>query len=116
MINMPTGTLVYIVPGQAVEGVGVIADTIERAFELWMRIRAYLNTLSYVSILTPDWFPYQAAQHVSAQLLIFMTCTYKGHSPDVDFLVGAWGATSILLCRGDEDPEEVAERCLFGHW
>ena len=98
IVNMPTGTLVSIVPGQTVEGVEVIADCIERAFELWVRIRAYLMTLSYVSVLKPDWFPYQAAVAVSEQLLVFMTDTYRGHSPDVDFPIGALGRDEHFLC------------------
>jgi hypothetical protein len=97
MINMPRGNLVGINPGGLLERVEIIADSIERAFELWIRIRAYLYTLSMVSILTPDWFPFQAAQTVSEQLLVFMTDTYKGHSPDMDFLIGAWGATSLYF-------------------
>ena len=97
MINMPTGTLVSIIPGQTLEGVEVIADSIERAFELWVRIRAHMMTLSYVSILKPDWFPYQAAVVVSEHMLVFVTDTYRGYSPDVDFLIGAWGATSLYF-------------------
>ena len=97
MINMPKGNLVGINPGGLLERVEIIADSIERAFELWIRIRAYLYTLSFVSILDPEWFPFQAAMAVSEQLLVFLTDTYKGHSPDMDFLIGAWGATSLYF-------------------
>ena len=118
MINMPTGTLVSIVPGQSVEGVEVTADTIERAFELWLKIRAYLMTLSYVSILKPDWSPYQAALYVSEQLLVFMTDTYRGHSPNVDFLIGAWGATSLFFSETTRVQKKIPAEifCDVGKW
>ena len=51
-------------------------------------------TLSYVSILTPDWFPYQAAVEVSDYLLRLMMDLYGGRSPDIHTMVGAWAATS----------------------
>ena len=97
MINMPKGNQVAINPGGLLERVEIIADSIEKAFELWTRIRAYLYTLSFVSILEPNWFPFQAALTVSEQLLVFITDTYKGHSPDMDSLIGSWGATSLYI-------------------
>ena len=70
MVNLPMGTVVSILPGQPLESTQIIADPIEKAFDLWVRLRAYLYTLAYVSILDSDWFPYQAAVAVSEQLLV----------------------------------------------
>ena len=97
MINMPKGNLVAINPGGLLERVEIIADSVEKGFDLWTRLRAYLYTLSYISISEPKWFPFQAAMQVSEQLLVFITDTYKGHSPDMDSLVGSWGATSLYI-------------------
>ena len=118
MVNMPTGNLVSMLPGRPLESVEVIADSIERAFELWVRIRAYLYTLSFISILEPEWFPFQAAQTVSEQLLVFMTDAYKGHSPDMDFLIGAWGATSLYFSETTR-VQKLTPRVVFtdiGKW
>ena len=63
MVNAPTGTMMTIIPGEPVESTQVIADGIDRTFELWSRCRAYLMTLSYVSITEPTYFRYQQAIH-----------------------------------------------------
>ena len=60
-INRKTDTLIAVTQGRHLEGVATISDAIDRTFELWSRCRAYLMTLSYISILSPDWFPYQSA-------------------------------------------------------
>ena len=111
MVNLPMGTVVSILPGQPLESTQIIADPIEKAFDLWVRLRAYLYTLAYVSILDPDWFPYQAAVAVSEQLLVYITDTHLGHSPDMDFLVSAWGSTSLYFSEAvrvqKKDPEKI---------
>ena len=55
-----TGTLLAVTPGAKVEAVRVVADEVEIAFELWMRIRAMMMTLSFISISKPEWFPFQS--------------------------------------------------------
>ena len=94
-INRKTDTLIAVTQGRPLEGVATISDAIDRTFELWSRCRAYLMTLSYISICTPSWFPYQSALEITDVLLKLMMDTYNGYCPDVATLTGAWAATSM---------------------
>lgn len=86
------GTQLAIVPGKPVSAVEVIADRVDKAFELFVRIRAFLMTLSYVSIETPAWYPLQIAMEVSEQIMGFITNTFDGRTPPLIFLVTAWAS------------------------
>ena len=90
----PKLPMIPLATGRPLEAEQHIVDAIDRSFELWVRCRAYLMTLSYVSILTPDWFPYQSAVEVADYLLRLMMDLYGGRSPDIHTMVGAWAATS----------------------
>ena len=74
-----------------------IADCIEKAFELYIRIRAFFMTLAYISICKPNWFPLQGALQASEQILGHIACAYDGRTPPVQFLVGAWAGRFINL-------------------
>ena len=50
-------------------------------------------TLAYVTIGKPEWFPLQTALLASEQILNFITSTYEGRTPPVQFLVSAWAST-----------------------
>ena len=63
--NPRNGTQLAIEVGKPVSAVEVIADRVDKAFELYVRIRAFLMTLAYVSIEMPKWFPLQVAMEVS---------------------------------------------------
>ena len=76
-IGRASGRVLAIEEGKAVRAVEVIADEVDRSIELFVRIRGFLLTLSYVSITNPDWFPLQIAMEVSEQLLRFITDTYE---------------------------------------
>ena len=92
-INKSVGHQLSIVPGKAAETVEVIAECIDKAFEIWTRIRAFFMTLSHVSILDIKWFPLQSAMAASEHVLSFITSTYEGRTPPVKFLVQAWAST-----------------------
>jgi len=83
-----------IVPGKAAVAEEVVLDTVDVAFELFMRIRAFFMSLAHVSILKPGWFPLQSAIMASEQILTYITATYGGRTPPVAFLVEAWAHTS----------------------
>ena len=76
-VHRSVGHKLSIIPGKAAETIEVIADSIDKAFELWARIRGSLMTLSYVSIQIVKWFPLQSAMAASEQVLSFITCTYE---------------------------------------
>ena len=92
-VHKSVGNHLSIIPGKAAETIEVIADSIDKPFELWARIRGFLMTLSYVSIQNVKWFPLQSAMAASEQVLSFITCTYEGRTPPVKFLVEAWAGT-----------------------
>ena len=70
-----------VTPGRPAMGVEVIADRVDKAFELYVRIRALLMSLAYVSIEDPTWFPLQIAMLVSEQIMGFITNTFNGRTP-----------------------------------
>ena len=80
-------------PGRPAMGIEVIADRVDKAFELYVRIRALLMSLAYVSIEDPTWFPLQIAMLVSEQIMGFITNTFNGRTPPLEFLIKAWAAT-----------------------
>ena len=88
-----SGVGLEVTPGRPAMGVEVIADRVDKAFELYVRIRALLMSLSYVSIEDPAWFPLQIAFLVSEQIMGFITNTFNGRTPPLDFLIRAWAAT-----------------------
>ena len=51
-VHKAIGHQLSLVPGKPAETIEVIADSIDKAFELFVRIRAFFQTLSYVSITT----------------------------------------------------------------
>ena len=91
--NPRNATQLAVEPGRPVSAVEVIADRVDKAFELYVRIRAFLMTLAYVSIADPAWFPLQIAMEVSEQIMGFITNTFDSRSPPLSFLLAAWAAT-----------------------
>ena len=92
-IAQPKGSMLTIVPGNAVVAQPVLFDEVTRAFELYQRIRAYFMTLSQVSVENPDWFPLQTAMVASDLILAAISNTYRGHAPPVRFFLEAWANT-----------------------
>ena len=74
-VNKNVGHQLSIAPGRPAETIEVIAECIEKAFELYIRTRAFFMTLAYISICKPNWFPLQNAMQVSEQILGHITCT-----------------------------------------
>ena len=91
--NKTIGYHLSIVPGKPAEALEAIAGSIDRAFELYKRIRAFFMTLAYVRITRPTWFPLQVAMLAAGQVMSYITCTYNGRSHPVRFLVEAWVGT-----------------------
>ena len=92
-ISRAVGHQLTVEPGGAVAAFEVIADCVDKSFELFVRIRAFLMTLAYVSISREGWFPLQVAMEISEQVMGFITNTFDGRTPPVQFLVGAWPST-----------------------
>ena len=94
-IHKRSGTGMTVPEAGPVTAHRVIADEVERSFELWLRARAFLMTLSFVTVVLDEgWFPLQSAILVSEQILTYVTDTYNNQSPPLSFLVNAWASTS----------------------
>ena len=80
-INHAVGLQVAIVPGQPAITEAIIADQVERSFELYVRARAFFHTLALVTILAPDYFPLQTAMMASELILAAVSASYGGRVP-----------------------------------
>jgi hypothetical protein len=117
-LDKKVGHLLSVVPGKVAETIGVVADNVTRPFELYLRIRCFFMTLSYVSILTPNWFPFQSATEASEMVLALIMTSYGKFSPPTNYLVTAWASTSHYLSEQvrmtGKSPREVMENT--GGW
>ena len=93
-IKPVNGLRMSVVAGKTPVAEEVIVDAVDAAFELFKRIRAFFMSLTFVSILTPAWFPLQSAIMASEQIFTYVTATYNGRTPPIAFLVEAWAHTS----------------------
>ena len=92
-ITKAVGTNLAVTPGQLVKALAVVIDEVEKSFELFLRIRAWLMTLAFVSVTDPNWFPLQVAILASDQIMGAISNTDRGRVPPVLFLVEAWAHT-----------------------
>lgn len=92
-INQAVGHQLALIPGQPAVTETIVVDHVERAFELYVRARAFFHTLALVTILTPDYFPLQTAMMTSELILAAVSASYGGRAPPVHFLVQAWAET-----------------------
>ena len=82
-----------MIPGKPVEAMQVVLDRVEDKIELWMRIRALLMTMAYVSTSEPAWSPLQLAVQTSEHILKLVTATFEKQRPPLEFMVSAWDNT-----------------------
>ena len=92
-INQAIGHQLALIPGQPAVTETIIVDHVERSFELYIRARAFFHTLSYVTVLTPGYFPLQSAMLASELVLASVCAQYSGRAPPVQFMVQAWAET-----------------------
>jgi hypothetical protein len=67
-VGTSLGNVFTFANGQLPKSSELSIDPIGDTTELWLRIRALLSTLSYVSIPRPNWFGYGEADELSDQL------------------------------------------------
>ena len=91
--NRAIGTQLAIVPGKAVETQAVMLDTVGRPIELYIRIRAWMTTMAYISVRNTAWFDFQTALFGSDKVLHLVTQTFGGQHAPTSFYVSAWAAT-----------------------
>ena len=57
---------------------------------LYRTLRAYFNTLSYISIATPEWFPWHVGEDLADQLLEWMNTKYSNRRLPLSFFMQAF--------------------------
>ena len=57
---------------------------------LYRTLRAYFNTLSYISIATPDWFPWHVGEDLADQMLEWMNTKYSKQRLPLSFFIQAF--------------------------
>ena len=102
-IHKSVGTQLAVTPGKVPEAIGVIADKVDRSLELFIRIRAFFMTLSYVSVTDPDWSPLQVAMQASDQVLNYISAEYNGRAPPLRLPRRGVGGHDPLLLRSSAD-------------
>ena len=90
----PFGTQMAVVPGKAVEASAVIADAAVSQLDVYVRCRAWLMTLAYVTIRNKSYFDLQTAIFASEKILALVSQTFDdGHVAPTSFYVSAWAST-----------------------
>ena len=87
------GTMLAVVPGRSIEPVTVVADTVLRPFDVYLRVRAWFFTLAFISVKRPQWFDLQDAWYASERILYFVLSQYNGITPPTNYFVTAWALT-----------------------
>jgi len=70
---------------------------------LWTRIRALCNTLSFISIQDPDWFPFGESDAFADKLLVWMNKKYNGKRPALQYFIQAYISTFSHFCEEMRD-------------
>ena len=109
------GLRMSVVAGKAPVAEEVIIDPVDVAFELFKRTRAFFYSLTFVSILTPNWFPLQSAILASEQIFTYVTATYNGRTPPIGFLVEAWAHTSHYFSEAMRMGQERTAAEIIGN-
>ena len=87
------GTMLAVVPGRAIEPIAVVADSVPRPFDLYLRVRAWFFSLAFISVKRPEWFDLQDAWYASERILYFVLSQYNGMTPPTSYFVTAWALT-----------------------
>ena len=57
-----TAVALMVKAGENAKGAAIIADSVEGSFELFIRARALVTTVAYVSIAKPAWFGFEDSE------------------------------------------------------
>ena len=79
--------------GQMPKASEILVDPVGDVDELWLRIRALLSTLSYISITRPTWFSFGDSEELSDNFFHWMHTKYEGRRLPVQFFLSAYIGT-----------------------
>ena len=92
-VGTSLGPVFTFANGQLPKSTEQFIDPIGDTTELWLRIRALLSTLAYVSIPRPGWFGYGEADDLSDQIFQWINTKYEGKRLSLQFFMAAYVAT-----------------------
>ena len=72
-------------PGQATVPQIVEAEAVSAHDELWTRIRADFTTMSFVTIQTPDFFPYEVCESFVDKIRCWLCQRFRGQQAPLEF-------------------------------
>ena len=113
------GTIFQVLtPGKPTETQVILADSVTRPIELYLRCRAFFVSVAYVTIKHPQFFDFQSALFASDKILSFVTQSFKGHFAPVSFYVSAWAATIHHFCEEIRLHDKTLSDCVkaTGEW
>ena len=94
-----SGSLISFEPGKTPQTHEIVADSIGKPIELYMRIRAWLNTMAFICINRVDFFDFPTAILASEKILNFCTQTFDSAHAPVSHYVKAWAATITFFAE-----------------
>jgi len=99
----PVGTQLNWWNGEAPSKTEIFIESISDTIDLWTRIRALCNTLSFISIQDPDWFPFGESDAFADKLLVWMNKKYNGKRPALQYFIQAYISTFSHFCEEMRD-------------
>ena len=107
-----------LVPGKQTETQVILADSVTRPVEMYMRCRAFFVSAAYVSIKHPQFCDFQTALFASDKILGFVTQSFGGCSAPMSFYVTAWAGTIHHFCEEIRLHGKTLNECIknTGEW
>lgn len=94
-----TQLMIPLKPGEATRTTEINVDEIKGTTEIYWRIRAFFTTVSFVTIQEPTFMPFQEVEFAADTIHGFLSNTFDGHHPPLNFFINAWAATSHYLAE-----------------
>ena len=80
-------------PGQSPKEVEILEDSLKGKSDLWLRLRAYLYSVCFLTILTPGFWQCIRCEYYTDLLLGLINTKIKGQHPPFDHFGSACEAT-----------------------
>ena len=111
-ITSPVGTQLNYINGEMPWKTDIFEDKIADMVDLWTRCRALCDTMSFISIQDPDWFPWGEAEAFADKLLVWMNQKYNGKRASLQYLIQAYVSTFSYFCNELRDHPLVSLSAL----
>ena len=88
-----SGKQIATIQGNLLAAEEVIADQVTNSLELYMRMKAFFNTVALVTVHIPDFFDYQDVVFIEDKILNLLQFTKDSRRPPLVFWTTAWATT-----------------------